>query len=121
MLRYLWRTSELEPKERPPYKLTPRQEAVLLLTKEKALSYARGDARGDRAQQFDDLQDTVLEFWYAMFAHELKASEFDSGIISALAIQGINPHTLAWADAMSYTPKLSAVVTTLRWLVIYRA
>ena len=56
-----------------------------------------------------------------MFAYELKALEFDSGIISALAIQGIDPYTLAWANAMSYTPKLLAVVTTIRWLVIYRA
>jgi len=56
-----------------------------------------------------------------MFDHELKDREFESGIISAAAVLGLEVERGGWRSALSYTPVLSAIITTLRALVIYRA
>ena len=56
-----------------------------------------------------------------MFDHELKASDFESGIISALAVLGLNNETGGWTPAINYTPILSAIVTITRALVIHQA
>ena len=60
-------------------------------------------------------------FWIAMFDYKLKDSEFRSGIMSALAVLGIDTQTGSWKSALSYTPILSAVVAIMRALVVYRA
>jgi hypothetical protein len=56
-----------------------------------------------------------------MFDHELKVGEYESGIISALAVLGLNPGMEGWSTAMNHTPVLSAVVAIIRGLVVYRA
>ena len=56
-----------------------------------------------------------------MFDHELKAGEFESGIISALAVLGLNSEKEGWSTAINYTLVLLAVVTIIRGLVVYRA
>ncbi len=56
-----------------------------------------------------------------MFDHELKDSEFKSGIISRLAVLGIDIQTGSWKTALNYTPILSAIVTVMRALVVYRS
>jgi hypothetical protein len=45
----------------------------------------------------------------------------ESGIISVLAVLGLNPEIEGWSTAMNYTPVLLAVVTITRGLVVYRA
>jgi len=56
-----------------------------------------------------------------MFDHELKDYEFESGVISALAVIGIIRPKGGYIAAINYTPKLSAVVTVLRGIVVYKA
>jgi hypothetical protein len=54
-----------------------------------------------------------------MFDHELKDREFESGIISAAAILGLEVEKGGWRSALSYTPMLSAIITMLQALVVY--
>jgi hypothetical protein len=56
-----------------------------------------------------------------MFDHELKDREFESGIISVAAVLGLEVERGGWRSALSYTPMLSAIIRTLRALVVYRA
>jgi hypothetical protein len=56
-----------------------------------------------------------------MFNHELKGREFESGIISVAAVLGLEVEKGGWRSALSYTPMLSAIVTTLQALVVYQA
>ena len=59
-------------------------------------------------------EEASLAFWIAMFDHELKDREFESGIISASAVLGLEVERGGWRSALSYTPMLSAIITTLR-------
>ena len=56
-----------------------------------------------------------------MFNHKLGGSEFDSAIISSLAVIGLDLENQGWIPAENYTPKLSAMVTVTRALVVYIA
>jgi hypothetical protein len=58
-------------------------------------------------------------FWIAIFNHELKDREFESGIISAAAVLGLEVEKGGWRSALSYTQILSTIITTLRALVVY--
>ncbi|THV89779.1 hypothetical protein D6D25_09744, partial [Aureobasidium pullulans] len=68
-----------------------------------------------------EMEETCLGFWISMFRHELKGGEYESAIISGLAVLGINPQTKGWQPATNFTPKLSALVTVTRALVVYQA
>jgi len=56
-----------------------------------------------------------------MFDHELKAGEYESGIMSALAVLGFDTQKGGWMAATNYTPILSAIVTITRALVVHSA
>jgi hypothetical protein len=56
-----------------------------------------------------------------MFNHELKDREFESVIISAASVLGLEVEKGGWRSALSYTPILSAIMITLRALVVYQA
>jgi superfamily II DNA helicase RecQ len=123
MLRYIWRTSAQE--KRPQYRLTVAQEKRL---RELQQSVARDDedsqrkpSRREKMARREAIEAASLSFWIVMFDHELKDHEFESGIISALAIVGIMRPKGGYMAAINYTPKLSAVVTVLRALVVYQA
>jgi hypothetical protein len=66
-------------------------------------------------------EEASLAFWIAIFDHELKDREFESGIISVAAILGLEVERGGWRSALSYTPILSAIITTLQALVVYQA
>ena len=63
----------------------------------------------------------MLNFWVSMLDHSLPNSEFDSGLLSAVAVLGLDTESAGWTDAPSFTPKLSAIITISRALVIYSA
>jgi hypothetical protein len=67
------------------------------------------------------VEEASLVFWIAMFDHELKDREFESSIISAAAILGLEVEKGGWRSALSYTPMLSAIITMLQALVVYQA
>ena len=58
-----------------------------------------------------------------MFDHELKAGSLESGIMSELAVLGLDNDNQKqrWKPAISYHPILSAIVTVTRALVIQQA
>jgi hypothetical protein len=67
------------------------------------------------------LSDTCLTFWIAMFNYRLGNREFQSGIISGLAVLGADTEYSGWAPAINYTPTLAAIITTIRAIVIRKA
>jgi hypothetical protein len=66
-------------------------------------------------------EEASLAFWITIFNHKLKDREFESGVISAAAVLGLEVERGGWRSALSYTPILSAIITTLRALVVYQA
>jgi hypothetical protein len=100
MLRYIWRTEGRD--SRPDYELTPEQAARL-----GDLQHSIRATRADEDEGEDGgrvraggrrvavrwraraAEEASLSFWIAMFDHELKDREFESGIISAAAILGL--------------------------------
>ena len=56
-----------------------------------------------------------------MFNYELKDKTYDSAIISGLAVLGLDTQDGGWMPALNYTPILTAIVTVLRALVVFRS
>jgi hypothetical protein len=61
------------------------------------------------------------EFWVAIFDHDLKDNEYENAIISRLAVLGIYGEKNGWVPAISYTPILAAIITSIRAIIICRA
>ncbi|KAL6155692.1 hypothetical protein ACJBU6_05896 [Exserohilum turcicum] len=138
IIAYIWRTYKLpivQPDSsdkvqgrRPPYRLTREQKACLEemqdLTRyspeEEAASAARSIALGDRhgdsdseeepldAEDAEALQDQVLAFMLTLLDHKLASSEYESGLISGMAVLGVSADKV-WLDPLMYTPKQSAI------------
>ena len=60
----------------------------------------RRQRREERQKQLDR---ACLKFWVSMFDHDLNAGDFESGIISGLAVLGLNTENGGWKAAMNYT------------------
>ena len=56
-----------------------------------------------------------------MLDHDIRDSEHINGIISALMVLAINERNKGWKLATLYTLILSAVITMLRLMVVYKA
>jgi len=110
ILRYIWRTEHME--DRPKYRLTRTQQA--------RLQDYRHEAAKTNGQK-DESVKVALEFWIAMFDHKLGDREFDSAILSGLAVLGADSDNGGWMPAINYTPTLAAIITTMRAMVIRRA
>ncbi|KAI5235343.1 hypothetical protein E4T42_09726 [Aureobasidium subglaciale] len=121
ILRYIWRTSEREKSQRPGYVLTKDQTSHLAALKLAAARQALNTDRQTKAERRRELEAVSLDFWISMFRHELQDDEYENGILSGLAVLGINPTTQDWQPAANFTPVLSAVVTVMRALVVYKA
>lgn len=61
-----------------------------------------------------------LELCIALLDHPLTRSEYESVVISGLAVMGMREDD-GWLGAEDYTPKYSAVIKGARMLVIYHA
>jgi RecQ family ATP-dependent DNA helicase len=66
------------------------------------------------------LQQTILRFLISLLDHQIRGNEFESGILSGLAVLGLDPDN-GWVNALNYTPILSAVVKIARILVVQYA
>jgi superfamily II DNA/RNA helicase len=120
MLRYIWRTAGKQ--HRPDYQLTPEQTRRLTVMQQAAAAVkSNRGTQEERRRQRQQLVQAVLEFWIAMFDHHLKDREFESGIISALAVLGLDTEKGGWMPAVNYTPILAGIITPLRAIVVYRA
>lgn len=135
LLRYIWRTHRKE--QRPCYHLTAEQarsigllidlcseyeeEEEELRNTEDVSARARQIRRTKIKERREAIEKACLDFWITIFDHEIKDTEFECGIISGLAILGSESMSTEWAQAIHFTPKLSAIITILRALIIYRA
>lgn len=126
VLRYIWRTVAKE--NRPKYTLTDRQRGCLselhAATREEIEAEEKWRVRqgNERRKRREATEGACLRFWVAMFDHELQDDEYESGIISGLAVSGMSQDGgRKWRSALSYTPDLSGMVTVLRALVVYSA
>jgi superfamily II DNA helicase RecQ len=119
LVRYLWR-SQGWPK-RPAYIFTAEQELALEELRNAGLEFPEQGKRQERREGKERIRDSIVAFWMSLIQHPLDDSEWDSGLISGLAVLGLDTNTGGWATAMNYTPRLSAVVTVTRALVVYFA
>lgn len=62
----------------------------------------------------------MLEFFITLLDHAIGDNEFQNALYSGLAVLGIDV-AHGWRSAWVYTPRLSAIVTVARMLVLYRA
>lgn len=118
-LRYLWHSQGWE--SRPCYQFTQDQARAFTEMQLLAKHSPAACPKSQRAQQKSDLEWAVAIFWGSMLDHQLLDSEFESGLISALAVHGLDTDSNGWAEAKLCTPKLSAIVTFSRALVVYIA
>ena len=138
ILRYLWRTAEKAKEERPDYRMTQRQTEALAHLKAVAASVVEGEEGGSiptttpsasprpprqrqKRRQQHRFVAASMSFWIAMFDHELKDREYESGVLSGLAVLGLDTVHGGWMPAINYTPILAAMITTLRAIVVRQA
>ncbi|KAK4551753.1 hypothetical protein LTR86_010946, partial [Recurvomyces mirabilis] len=117
MLRYIWRTADQD--DMPRYRLTDAQRTALQQLY-RACQKDEGESRAEAVERQTAAEKASIVFWIRMFDHELQDDEFDSGVISALAVLGLDEQG-NWKAALNYTPTLSAVITTMRAVVVHRA
>jgi hypothetical protein len=60
-----------------------------------------------------------LQLILLLLDYILSDNEYTSALISSIAVLGISAES-GWLSLLIYTPKQSAVVSTLRILVLYR-
>ena len=132
ILRYIWRTEAVE--KRPEYCLTNRQQTELKELRRQAARIAQRERSMPTPDTVEFIQQSrrqihrrgrlvnqCITFWIAMFDHQLKDNEFESAIISGLAVLGADGENGGWMPAINYTPILAAMITTMRAIVIRRA
>lgn len=67
-----------------------------------------------------DVQRALLQFCIALLDHNLVDNEYQSAIISGLAVLSVREDK-GWENPEDYTPKLSAVIKLARLMVIQMA
>jgi len=105
ILRYIWRTSQWEKEARPKYTFTSNQQRCLHRMRriarqiaddeeeegEEGTQQPRAEVKKKRNQA---IKDQCLQFWITMFDHALGDTEYDSAIISGIAVLGLD--TAKW-------------------------
>lgn len=119
LLRYLWHSQQWE--KRPPYIFNLQQSKAFADMQYKAGLSTTDLTKQQVTEQQDELQWAVGSFWGSMLRHTLSDSEFESGLISGIAVLGLDTTSNGWADPSAFTPSLSGIVTLSRALVIYLA
>jgi hypothetical protein len=71
-------------------------------------------------EQAEALQTKVLAFMLALLDRNLGDNEYQSALISGMAVLGVSAET-GWLSPLMYTPKQSAIVTVSCMLVLYQA
>jgi len=116
LLSYVVRTDDLDKEDRPRFKFTSKQQDML-----DELMDAVDQVVEFQGQMLEaHVQGRVLQFCIALLDHGLADNEYQSVIISGLAVLGLQEGG-RWANAEDYTPKLSAVIKLARLMVIQNA
>jgi len=66
------------------------------------------------------LEKHVLEFLLLLLDYNLKDDKYKSVLVSVAAVFRVDSN-YGWKSALSYTPTISAIVTVIRMLVLYKA
>lgn len=110
--------------DRPRYKLTAGQQTAfrMLIAAAESLEGIDPEAEitDNMKRQMDQLDSYCLDFWIQLLDHRLVGNEYDSVIISGLAVLGIAEDG-SWIEACNYTPIYSAVIKLARLMVIQKA
>lgn len=121
--------------KRPAYELTQRQadafkrlqQAAHVRTDEPEMDREDDDrdagAEGENEGEGADaraLERHVLVFFIELMDHDIGDNEFQNALYSGLAVLGVDV-AHGWRSALVYTPRLSAIVTVARMLVLYKA
>ncbi|KAK3614369.1 hypothetical protein LTR22_027808 [Elasticomyces elasticus] len=85
ILRYIWRTESIA--VRPAYRLTPEQQQALVKLR-YAARMQQESAESSPSAVREKVVDASLAFWIAMFQHPLGDNEYESGLLSRLAVLG---------------------------------
>jgi hypothetical protein len=126
LLSYIVRCEELEDDKRPPFKFTAQQRTSLdrLMEVTDQLSDYQEEGKSDEdevcTEARADVQRALLQFCIALLDHNLVDNEYQSAIISGLAVLSVREDK-GWENPEDYTPKLSAVIKLARLMVIQMA
>ena len=119
IIRYIWRSQQWEKK--PEYRLNARQREALQELQDAAHVSSRGMDRKAREDRKERIRMGFVRFWLSLIEHVLRDVEWESGLLSGLAVLGLDTETGGWCQALNYTPHLSAIITVTRALVVYYA
>jgi len=84
ILRYIWRTADVEEGERPRYRFTDKQREMF----EEWRELAR-DALTNKEWK-EAMIDRACQFWLAMFDQHIHSDHHKSGVLSGVAVLGLN-------------------------------
>jgi superfamily II DNA helicase RecQ len=144
ILCYIIRAEDTDPTERPIYQLTAWQENSIRVLRETIREFqvwkdsqasqsdqqseeeregegqAELEESDEEIERMKKVQRRVLRFCVDLLDHPLQDNEYESAIISGLAVLGIRDEK-GWLDAEDYTPKYSAVIKLARLMVVQEA
>jgi hypothetical protein len=141
ILCYIVRAEDEDPTDRPAYKLTPRQEIGIQDLRESIEEFRvwkgadtggreedeerggrdkDGEESNEEIKRMKKVQRHVLRFCIDLLDHPLQDNEYESAMISALAVLGMRDDE-GWLDAEDYTPKYSAAIKLARLMVVQEA
>jgi superfamily II DNA helicase RecQ len=126
LLSYIWRVRERkedQDEELPMFKITEQQE-IAAYELERVVERVVQSQEQSGSEGLEEVKRQVekrtLQFCIALLDHQLGDDEYKSGIISGLAVLGMQEGG-RWSNAKDYTPKLSAVIKLARLMVIQQA
>jgi len=118
LLFFICRVEELDENQRPGYEMTVQQRIAYDAMQSKIQEYQewkeeQGDSSPDvesteEIQRMGWIQQRILGFCIELLNHSIGANEYESAIISGLAVLGIREDG-KWYDAEDYTTKYSAI------------
>ena len=131
LLCYILRAEGQESNKQPTYRLTERQQIGINEVQrviqefqewkeDQPIDDPSQDESDEEMEFMKKIQREILRLCIDLLNHPLKESEYESAIISGLAVLGIRDDG-GWLDAEDYTPKYSAVIKLARLMVVQEA
>jgi superfamily II DNA or RNA helicase len=121
---FIWaRTLCLPAKGRPGYVVTPEQVSSYEAFSSSAAAIDKGDRGPGMLEQLALARRRFLQLVMSFFSTPFKTSEYESIVISSLAVlgHGGGAEDTSWLSAKVYTPILSGIIKITRMLVIMQS
>lgn len=71
-------------------------------------------------EEEEKLENHILGFLLSLLDYNLRDDEYKSALVSAVVVFGVNKDR-SWKSPLVYTPTISAIITVVKMLVLYRA